>query len=213
MFWIAGMVGLLTLTQQPQDAGAAGSEDARPHPLVPVVTRILDGRSGEQPPWKLPMVLNGLKKDPLPARCTTYCERCPDGGGIHTRWGSRIRRGVVAADPRYWGPGSVIYMGPPVDEVLIVEDTGSAIRGPNRFDVCVTGHHALCRRWGSFKATYVPLFRTDPTRRWGTKPAGWHPPQWGLTRELLTLAAERVPGLQLAIETLMAQIPAKPVTG
>lgn len=180
------------------------------HPLVPVIKRIVTGEAGPQPAWKLPMLLNGLKKKPLWAKCTTYCEQCADGGGLWTRWGTRIRRGIVAADPRYWGPGSVVYIGPPVDEILIVEDTGSKIKGPHRFDVCVTGHHELCRTWGTFRAIYVPLYRTPPRRRWGTKPAGWQPPTWPLTEDLVSFAAEKIPCLRLLLGTFLVQKPHQP---
>lgn len=209
MFFAAGMIGLMTTLQQPvwgAEGGAKGSVDFD-HPLVPVVRRVITGESGKQPSWKLPMVLNGLRKRPITAICTTYCEKCSDGGGRGTRWGTRLRRGIVAADPRYWGPGSVIYIGPPVDEVLIVEDTGGAVKGANRFDVCVTGHHALCTRWGKFKATYVPLHRTQPRRRWGRRPAGWHPPQWDLTTDLVRFAAQRVPSVRSILMTLLAEAP------
>ncbi len=181
--------------------------EAASHPLVPVVRRILSHEAGQQPPWKLPMVLNGLLRAPTTARCTTYCELCPDGGGRGTRWGSRIRRGIVAADPRYWGPGSVVYLGPPVDEVLIVEDTGSAIRGRYRFDVCVTGHHALCSQWGTFRTVCVPLHWEAPRRRWGDKPAGWHPPVWELTPRLIETAGARIPSLKALLTPLVASLP------
>lgn len=149
------------------------------HPLAEVVARVAAGEMGEQPAWKLPMLANGLRKQPLKCTITAYCERCPDGGGRITRWGSPIRRGEVAADPRYWGPGSVVWIGAPINETLVVEDTGSAIKGPHRFDVCATGNHTLCRTIGIQRnVTYVPLYRTPPYRRWGQKPKGWHPPIW-----------------------------------
>lgn len=180
------------------------------HPLAPVAYRILSGKAGEQPPWKLPLVLHGLSKQPRTARCTTYCELCPDGGGSRTRWGTRLRRGIVAADPRWWGPGSVVYIGPPVDEILMVEDTGGAVRGQYRFDVCVTGHHALCSSWGSFRAICVPLYWTPPKRRWGHKPAGWQPPAWELTPRLVEVAVAKAPMLRPLLTTLMASLPEAP---
>ena len=148
------------------------------HPLVPVVERVLDGNWGRQPAWKLPMLVNGLNKEPETCTITAYCSECCDGGGRTTRWGSPVRRGICAADPDYWGPGSVIWIGPPVNEVCIVEDTGSAIQGPDRFDVCMEGAHDMCRKIGKSTTTYVPLHRVPPKRRWGDKPDGWHPPVW-----------------------------------
>jgi 3D (Asp-Asp-Asp) domain-containing protein len=148
------------------------------HPLMPVVTGILSGDLGRQPPWKLPMLVNALQKDVQACTITAYCSQCADGGGHYTRWGSRTQRGICAADPKYWGPGSVVWIGPPINEVLIVEDTGGAVKGPDRFDVCMEGSHHMCIRIGRSAATYVPLNRVEPKRRWGTKPKGWHPPVW-----------------------------------
>jgi 3D (Asp-Asp-Asp) domain-containing protein len=176
------------------------------HPLVSVARRILSRGAGEQPPWKLPMVLNGLSRSPEGARCTTYCELDADGGGRGTRWGTRLRRGIVAADPRYWGPGSVVYIGPPVDEVLIVEDTGSAVRGQYRFDVCVTGHHGLCSEWGRFRPVCVPLYWTCPRRHWARKPAAWQPPAWGLTPRLVEATCTRAPALRPLLVPLVASL-------
>ncbi len=148
------------------------------HPLAPVVERVFENGWRKQPDWKLPMLVNGLNKSPEDCTITAYCSQCCDGGGTMTRWGSHVRRGICAADPDYWGPGSVIWMGPPVNAVLIVEDTGGAIQGPHRFDVCMEGAHHMCRRIGYSDTIYVPLHRVPPTSRWGQKPDGWHPPVW-----------------------------------
>ncbi len=148
------------------------------HPLAPVVERVLEGNWRKQPEWKLPMLVNGLSKTPEECSITAYCSQCCDGGGRYTRWGSKVRRGICAADPDYWGPGSVVWIGPPVNEVCIVEDTGSAIKGPHRFDICMEGAHYMCERIGRSRTIYVPLYRVEPTRRWGDKPKGWHPPVW-----------------------------------
>ena len=148
------------------------------HPLVNVIERVFDGDWRAQPEWKLPMLVNGLSKEPEEATITAYCSTCCDGGGRYTRWGSPIRRGICAADPRYWGPGSVVWIGPPVNEICVVEDTGGAIKGPNRFDICMEGAHEMCYKIGVSTTTYVPLHRVPPTSRWGTKPANWEPPVW-----------------------------------
>ncbi len=150
------------------------------HPLIPVVEGLLTGDWDKQPAWKLPMLVNGLQKDVEDCTITAYCSQCHDGGGRYTRWGSRTHRGICAADPRYWGPGSVIWIGAPVNEIVVVEDTGGAVKGPNRFDVCMEGNHEMCNVIGKRGATYVPLHRVPPKRRWGTKPAGWHPPIWAM---------------------------------
>ncbi len=147
-------------------------------PLVSVVEGVLSGEWRKQPAWKLPMLVNGLGKQPRQCTITAYCSQCCDGGGRHTRWGSEVRRGICAADPDYWGPGSVVWIGPPVNEVVIVEDTGGAIQGPHRFDVCMEGAPHMCRQIGISRTIYVPLHRVPPTSRWGDKPEGWHPPVW-----------------------------------
>ncbi len=153
------------------------------HPLIPVIKQILAGDWQKQPPWKLPMLVNALQKDALQCTITAYCSQCADGGGKWTRWGSPVRRGICAADAAYWGPGSVIWIGPPISEVLIVEDTGSAIKGPDRFDVCMEGNHEMCLRIGKRQAIYVPLYWVEPRSNWGTKPAGWQPPVWATPTE------------------------------
>ncbi len=167
-------VGMVVVLAQAQAAWGDS------HPLAEVVRAVEAGERGVQPAWKLPMLRNGLAVKPvLTARVTAYSWKDPDGGGKRNRWGARIRWGTVAADPRYWGPGSVIWMGPPVNMTLIVEDTGGAIKGPHRFDVCVDADRAFSRWFGYRKVQYVPLHREVPRRRWGTKPADWHPPVWG----------------------------------
>ncbi|MFW6438167.1 MAG: 3D domain-containing protein [Armatimonadota bacterium] len=147
------------------------------HPLTDVIERIFDSDWRAQPDWKLPMLVNGLTKEPEGCKITAYCSECFDAGS-RTRWGSHVRRGICAADPRYWGPGSVVWIGPPVNEICIVEDTGGAIKGPHRFDVCMEGAHDMCHKIGVRTTTYVPLHRVPPTNRWGTKPADWAPPVW-----------------------------------
>lgn len=146
------------------------------HPILPFIHNLLKGVYGPQPAWKLPMLIAGLAQKPADAVITAYCELDRDGGGCHTRWGTHVRRGICAADPRYYGPGSVIWIGAPVNESLIVEDTGSAIKGENRFDVCVTGHHELCDEMGKRHVPFIVLYRVPPRSSWGDKPEGWEPP-------------------------------------
>ncbi len=148
------------------------------HPLEPVIHSILSHQAGPQPPWKLPMLVNALAKGPLACTITGYSSECADCGGTVTRWGSPIRWGICAADPAFWGPGSVIWMGSPANTVLIVEDTGGAIVGPHRFDVCCEGRPELVEQIGTSQAVYVPLHRVPPRESWGTKPPGWQPPLW-----------------------------------
>ncbi len=147
------------------------------HPLTSVIEDIFDECWHSQPAWKLPMLVNGLQKEAEECHITSYCSGCPDAGRT-TRWGSPARQGIAAADPKYWGPGSVIWMGPPINKVLIIEDIGGAIKGPHRFDVCMEGAHHMCRKIGRRDTIYVPLHRVPPTSNWGRKPDDWEPPVW-----------------------------------
>jgi 3D (Asp-Asp-Asp) domain-containing protein len=178
----AATVNAAETTRQPQvEAAGLVSHLVMPpganpeHPLWKVVRKMWAGEFGQQPPWRLALLLQGLKHEPRTARATAYSSFCC-GGGTKTRWGTKPRPGICAADPRYWGPGSAIWVGEPVNSTLIVEDTGSAIKGPNRFDVCFGDDVAACYRFGVRDVQYVPLYRAPTKRRWPTKPADWTPP-------------------------------------
>jgi len=146
------------------------------HPLEGVIAFMRSGKSTETRDWVLPLLLKALVEPMREARITGYSSRDSDGGGSYTRWGTHVRWGICAADPRYWGPGSVIWMGDPVGQVLVVEDTGSAIKGRDRFDICVGDDSASSSRVGSRHANYVPLYIAPTTSRWGSKPDDWAPP-------------------------------------
>jgi 3D (Asp-Asp-Asp) domain-containing protein len=164
------------------------------HPLLPIVRKEASGAFGAQPPWRLHVLLKGLQRSPNSARCTAFSSRCPDGGGSRTRWGTRVRRGICAADPRYWGPGSVIWLGAPVEAVLVVEDTGSAVRGRDRFDVCFGDDAAACDRFGVRAVTYYPLHVVPPKSNWGTRPRTWRPATSSLRAMLSVLTARAETG-------------------
>ncbi len=163
------------------------------HPLVDVIQKLQAGEFGKQEAWRLPLLLRGLHEEPRTARLTAFSSRCPDGGGSGTRWGTRVREGICAADPRYWGPGSVIYVDEPVNLMLIVEDTGSAVRGRDRFDVCFGDDAGACADFGVQRGVYVPLYVVPPTRSWGTKPEGWHPPVLPLDKRLVLALCPAAP--------------------
>jgi 3D (Asp-Asp-Asp) domain-containing protein len=172
------------LPAAPNSPQVALTRVAADHPLMPSIRSVMSSAPDKHPAWKLPLLLNGLTHDPVEAKLTGYCGRCSDGGGGKTRWGTRLRRGICAADPRYWGPGSVIWLGDPINEVVIVEDTGGAIKGPYRFDYCAQGNHDFCSEIGRRNTVCVPLLRVPPTSRWGTKPEGWQPPVPQVATEL-----------------------------
>ncbi len=146
------------------------------HPLEGVIAFMRAGKSTETRDWVLPLLVKALATPMREARITGYSSRDADGGGPWTRWGTRVRWGICAADPAYWGPGSVIWMGHPVNQVLVVEDTGSAVKGRDRFDVCTGDNAASSAKIGLRRANYVPLYVAEPRRVWGSKPANWRPP-------------------------------------
>lgn len=146
------------------------------HPLEGVIAFMRAGKSTETRDWVLPLLVKALATPMREARITGYSSRDADGGGPWTRWGTRVRWGICAADPAYWGPGSVIWMGDPVNQVLVVEDTGSAVKGRDRFDVCTGDNPASSAKIGLRRANYVPLYVAKPRRTWGSKPANWRPP-------------------------------------
>ncbi len=146
------------------------------HRLEGVIAAMRSGKSTETRDWVLPLLVKALATPMRQAQITGYSSRDADGGGPYTRWGTRTRWGICAADPRYWGPGSVIWMGEPVNQVLVVEDTGGAVKGQHRFDVCTGDNPVSSAKIGRRTANYVPLYVAPPQSRWGTKPANWRPP-------------------------------------
>ena len=144
------------------------------HPLADLVTYLASPAAHNQPPWKRTLARLALNKRPQYARVTAYCPRC---GGSGTRWGTKTRPGIAAADPAYWGPGSIVWVGPPVGMIVTVEDTGGAVKGKHHFDVVVSTDHRECSKVGVRRnVVCVELYRAAPRSRWGRKPAGWHPP-------------------------------------
>ena len=169
----------------------------RNHPLYPVIVKTWRGDFGEQPEWRLSLLCQGLKHQPRKARITAYSSRCADGGGPTTRWGTRVRPGICAADPRYWGPGSVIWLGAPVESLLIVEDTGSAVKGQHRFDVSFGADSAACSRFGVRTLDYIPLYVAPVKRAWSTKPRNWTPPAPPISQILKPVTPLAPPGQEI----------------
>ena len=87
------------------------------------------------------------------AKCTAYCSKC-DPSGI-TRSGKPLSTKYCAADPKYWRPGTVIKFGAPVNRIYTIEDTGSAIKGRDRFDLCVA--RGTCNKFGVKKVSYTVI--------------------------------------------------------
>ena len=79
----------------------------------------------------------------------------PKAVGI-TASGKRARRGTAAADTRYYPFGTVLYV--PGYGWAVVEDTGGAIKGPNRLDLWFsTEREAL--KWGRRKGVAVSVWK------------------------------------------------------
>ncbi len=67
-----------------------------------------------------------------------------------TSSGSKAKKGTIAADIRYYPYGTKMIV--PGYGEGVVEDTGSAIKGPNRIDVFFKSRRAALR-WGRQKLT------------------------------------------------------------
>ncbi len=79
----------------------------------------------------------------------------PKAVGI-TASGKRAKRGTAAADPKYYPFGTVMYV--PGYGWAVVEDTGGAIKGPNRLDLWFgTEREAL--KWGRRKGVAVSVWK------------------------------------------------------
>lgn len=98
------------------------------------------------------------------AKITAYCNKC-DTSGI-TRSGKKLRENFIAADPRYWKPGTQIKLGYPINKTVTVEDTGGAIKGRHRFDVFIksNGNSCQCHKFGVKHVRYYVIKRSN--RNW-----------------------------------------------
>jgi len=109
------------------------------------------------------------------------------GGGNVTAWGINtetdpLRHHLVAADRRYYGAGSIIYIkaiktrsgnqiwpkdGSP-GRLMIVADVGGAIKGPYRFDISVAGQWGYYRKYNARWNIQVFVVHRTPTKTaWG----------------------------------------------
>jgi 3D (Asp-Asp-Asp) domain-containing protein len=102
------------------------------------------------------MVVTAYSSDPISTNWKrdertgkTYVANGPHAGkpkavGI-TASGTKARRGTIAADPRYYSYGTVMKI--PGYGKGVVEDTGTAIKGPRRIDVYFSTR-ARALQWG-----------------------------------------------------------------
>jgi 3D (Asp-Asp-Asp) domain-containing protein len=110
------------------------------------------------------------------ATVTAYCSRC--SGGVD-QCGVPLRTGTVAADTwlhrgaapagalhahdgrwRWYWVGDRVRFGAPLNATLTVRDCGGAIRGRDRFDLCLGNRHG-CPQWGRRHVAYRVV---EPTR-------------------------------------------------
>jgi hypothetical protein len=96
------------------------------------------------PEWKRTIAdrIRARRIGKINAYLTIYCTDSsvdPTGGGPHAAWGGiPLRWGHAASDWRHIPKGSVLYLPPPVDTILVVVDNGPGVKGPGRIDVCTT---------------------------------------------------------------------------
>jgi 3D (Asp-Asp-Asp) domain-containing protein len=96
------------------------------------------------------------------ARVTAYCSACNTPRHSDTGRYGRLKKGDIAADPRYWKAGTRIYIEG--IGVCRVRDTGGAIKGRNRFDVYLGRKaHCPCNKWGAMHPERYQ-YRRVPTR-------------------------------------------------
>lgn len=74
------------------------------------------------------------------AKVTAYCSKCPDGG-YSKSVAYKFKIGTCAADLRYHKRGSKVNIG---GKWYTINNTGGAIKGRDRFDVCL-GQPAKCK--------------------------------------------------------------------
>ncbi len=95
-----------------------------------------------------PVAAFGAKKVSL--YITAYdanCKRC--GTGHYTRYRTLASRGGVAADPRYYPPGTKFKIN---GRWYTMDDTGGFIKGPRHIDLRLRTH-AEAQCWGRHRIT------------------------------------------------------------
>ena len=123
-----------------------------PPPLQELVERIENDPSAPQ--WKRTIAerIRTRQIGRFDAYLTAYCtDSSADstGGGPRAAWdGIPLRWGHAASDWRFLPKGAVLFIGPPVDAILIVVDNGPGVRGAGRLDICTTesGHYRSLSR-------------------------------------------------------------------
>jgi len=96
------------------------------------------------------------------ARVTFYCRSCSPGKRVADPRRRVTDPGGVAADPRYHPLGSRVYIEG--FGTRRVDDTGGAIKGPNRFDVRLASR-GRCHRYGVKRLQYRVVSRPKNKRQ------------------------------------------------
>lgn len=123
-----------------------------PRPLQELVERIEN--DPKAPEWKRTVAqrIRARQIGRFDAFLTAYCTNSSadsTGGGPYAAWGGiPLRWGHAASDWRFLPKGAVLFIGPPVDAILIVVDNGPGVRGAGRLDICTTesGHYRSLSR-------------------------------------------------------------------
>jgi len=120
------------------------AELAEPLPLsLQALVERIEG-DPNAPEWKRTVTqrIRARRIGRFDAYLTAYCtDSSADstGGGPCAAWdGIPLRWGHAASDWRHVPKGTVLFVGPPVDAILIVVDNGPGVKGPGRLDICTT---------------------------------------------------------------------------
>ncbi len=122
-------------------------------------------------PWKRELLTSACSGPGVVAHTatmTSYCSACHDWPVLETATERGLHPHCAAADRSYWriAPHSqrraVIWADIPDawggPRLITLNDTGGAIRGPHRFDICRgTVSTCRCNAWGRRHITYIAL--------------------------------------------------------
>lgn len=101
-----------------------------------------------------------------------YNEDSPLEGGAYLsinphKGNLKVQNGVVAVDPKYWPYGTVFYIKNA--GVVVAADTGSSIKGQERFDLAIIKNSYFeskkaCLKWGRQKTTVYVLYQPEKAK-------------------------------------------------
>lgn len=87
------------------------------------------------------------------ATVTAYCSKCRDGG-YSKSVAYKFKVGTCASD-KCWPKGTKLEFAKPVGKILVVNNRGGAIKGKDRFDLCLgIVKKCRCNQWGKRRVRY-----------------------------------------------------------